>query len=90
MAALRGGGGPDERGTPVGVRHEDSLLPYLLGTERTRSVRTWYFFHRKICQIGSTNNTGVPRSLETDVPQDPTVGRCLGPYGGPRGGGIFF
>ena len=23
-------------------------------------------------------------------PQDPTVGMCLGPYGGPRGGGVLL
>ena len=34
--------------------------------------------------------TGVPRSQENASPQDPTVGLCLGPYGGPRGGGVFF
>ena len=30
---------------------------------------------------------GVPRSLETTPPSDPTAGLCLGPYGGPGGGG---
>ena len=28
---------------------------------------------------------GVPRSRENDTPQDPTVGLCLWPCGGPRG-----
>ena len=28
-------------------------------------------------------------AYETDTPQDPTVGPCLGSYGGPRGGGRF-
>ena len=32
--------------------------------------------------------TGVPRSAEAAPPWDPTVGLCLGPYGGP-GGGAF-
>ena len=32
------------------------------------------------------NSTGVPRSLKTALPQGPTGGLCLGPYGGPRGG----
>ena len=32
--------------------------------------------------------TGVPRSEETAPHSDPTVGMCLGPYGGPRGGGL--
>ena len=32
--------------------------------------------------------TGVPRSQETASPWDPTVGPCLGPYGGSRGGGV--
>ena len=34
--------------------------------------------------------TGVPRSLETTPPWDPTVGICLGPCGGPRGGRLFL
>jgi len=34
--------------------------------------------------------TGVPRSKETTPPSDPTVGSCIGPHGGPRGGGQFF
>ena len=29
--------------------------------------------------------TGVPRSQETPLLWDPTVGLCLGPYGAPRG-----
>ena len=33
--------------------------------------------------------TGAPRSQETALPQDPTVGICRGPYGGPREGGCF-
>ena len=35
------------------------------------------------------SGAGVPRSLKTTPPQDPTVGSCLGPYGGPRGEGGF-
>ena len=35
-------------------------------------------------------STGVPHSYETAHSQDPTVGLCLGPYGGPRGGAIFY
>ena len=31
-------------------------------------------------------DTGIPRSQETAPPQDPTVGLCLRPYGGPREG----
>ena len=31
------------------------------------------------------SGTGVPRSSENATPWDPTVGSCLGPYGGPRG-----
>ena len=34
--------------------------------------------------------TGVPRPEETAPPQDPAVGVCLGPYGGPRGGSRFL
>ena len=33
---------------------------------------------------------GVPRSKENAPPQNPTVGLCPGPYGGPRGGGGFL
>ena len=33
---------------------------------------------------------GVPRSSENAFPWDPTVGLCLGPYDGPRGGGRFI
>ena len=32
-------------------------------------------------------STGVPRSEDEPPPTDPTVGLCLGPYGGPQGGG---
>ena len=31
--------------------------------------------------------TGVHRSEETALPQDPTVGLCPGPYNGSKGGG---
>jgi len=34
--------------------------------------------------------TGVPRLQETASPWDPTVGPCLGPYGGPGGVGVFL
>jgi hypothetical protein len=33
---------------------------------------------------------GVPRSCEIASPQNPTVGPCLGPYGGPRWVGGFL
>ena len=35
------------------------------------------------------DTTGIPRSQETAFSQDPIVGLCLGPYGGPRGGAVF-
>jgi len=35
------------------------------------------------------HSTGVPRSYETATPLDPTVGLCLWPYGGSRGGGFL-
>ena len=34
--------------------------------------------------------TGVPRSYETPLSYDPTVGLYLGSYGGPMGGGLFL
>ena len=34
--------------------------------------------------------TWVPRLSETAIPQDPTVGLCLGSYSGPRGSGGFL
>ena len=36
------------------------------------------------------HGTGVPRSYETFPSQDPTVGVCPGPCGGPGGGGCFL
>ena len=39
----------------------------------------------KLCGV-----TGVLRSYETAPPYHPTAGLCLGPYGGPRGGGGFL
>ena len=30
--------------------------------------------------------TGAPRSQQNTTPQEPPVGICPGPYGGPRGG----
>ena len=35
-------------------------------------------------------DAGVPRSHKSAPPEDPTVGLCLGHYGGPRGGGGFL
>ena len=35
------------------------------------------------------HSTGGPRSSETAATEDPTVGLCLGPYGGPREVGCF-
>jgi len=34
-------------------------------------------------RVARLEATGVPRSAETAPPQDPTVGLCLGLYGGP-------
>ena len=34
--------------------------------------------------------TGVPRPYETSTLWDPTVGPCLGFYGGPKGGCVFL
>ena len=39
----------------------------------------------RILGLSWTTPTGVPRSQETASRWDPTVGLCLGPYGGPRG-----
>ena len=36
------------------------------------------------------DDTEVPRSQEIAPPQDPTVGLCLGPCGGPKGGGCSY
>jgi hypothetical protein len=38
----------------------------------------------------ATFTTGVPCSQEIAPPWDPAVALCLGPYGGPRGGGRFL
>ena len=43
------------------------------------------------CGVPSTREsgfTGVPRSQENALPQDPAVGSSLGPYDGPRGGTV--
>ena len=37
-----------------------------------------------------TSSTGVPRSLENVSSKDPTLGLCLGPYGGPGGGEVSY
>ena len=34
--------------------------------------------------------TGVPRSYKNALPWDPTVGLCLGPYGGPKDGDFSY
>ena len=34
------------------------------------------------------SSTGVPRAQETAPPYDPTIGLCLGPYGGSRVGAL--
>ena len=38
---------------------------------------------------GLTPDTGVPLACENAPSYDPTVGLCIGPYGGHRGGGAF-
>ena len=37
-----------------------------------------------------SNNIGVPGSYENAPPWTLTVWLCLGPFGGPRGGGLFL
>ena len=44
----------------------------------------------ELTQLWNRRSIGVPRSEETAPPQDPTVGLCLGPYGGTRGYGFFY
>jgi len=39
--------------------------------------------------VALSQSTGGARSQETAPPCAPTVGLCLWPYGGPRGGGLF-
>ena len=39
-----------------------------------------------IANVDSAGATGIPCSCESASSQDHTVGLCLGPYGGPRGG----
>jgi len=34
--------------------------------------------------------TGVPGSYENAPSKEPTVGLCLGSYGGPKGVGVFL
>ena len=41
-------------------------------------------------QLRAAVITGVPHLQETEPPWDPTLALCLGPYGGPRGGGVFL
>ena len=45
----------------------------------------------KCCEVSRERSaTGVPRSQETAPPQDPRVGLCLGPYGGPKEVGVSY
>jgi len=58
-----------------------------LALTRVRA-RSWTSPPRAMCStvLGVSpvfGATGVPRSKETATPWDPTVGLCLGPYGGP-------
>ena len=58
-----------------------------LGKSLTRGVD-----EKQPCRLSPDKGlaTGLPRSNETVPPWDPTVGLCLGPYGGPGGGGLFL
>ena len=38
----------------------------------------------------NTLTTGVPRSYKNALPNDPTVGLCLGSQGGPSGVDVLF
>ena len=40
--------------------------------------------------LSSACHTGVPCSKETAPPQDPTEGKCLWSYGGPREGAVSY
>ena len=44
----------------------------------------------QMASAAAAPSTGVIRSEGTASSQDPTVGLCLGPYGGPRGGSSFL
>ena len=46
--------------------------------------------HLVLLRGGWKDGTGVPCSLKTVPPWDRTVGICLGPYGGPKGGFCFL
>ena len=50
--------------------------------------RTGLIFEVLIC--GACHFTGVPRSKDNAPPWDPTVGLCIGAYGGTRGGDVFL
>ena len=50
------------------------------------TLSRWQFQTRCREHPAHQNTTGEPR-LESATPLDPTVGPCLGSYGGPRGGG---
>jgi len=39
---------------------------------------------------GKAPFAGVPGSCNNAFPEDPTVGLCLGAYGGPRGGAFSY
>ena len=41
-------------------------------------------------QVYAGTTTRVPRTQETATHYDPAAGLYLGPYGGPRGGGISY
>ena len=55
-------------------------LYYMESTSRCAGRRRRFF------KSGAgVTRTGAPRLKENAPPQDPTVGLCLGPCGGPRG-----
>ena len=47
------------------------------------------YFDTHEAQKGIAFGTGIPRSQEDALPEDPTAGLCLGTYGGPEGRGCF-
>jgi len=65
-------------------------IHFIIVMIRWTGLAPWEFPGAGDSIIQSLRFTGVPRSKETAPPQDPTVGLCLGTYGGPRGGGAFL
>ena len=67
-------------------------FPPEAGPSRTRSSQPQHTscLHLRHSALNGPRLQGYLAHIKKNHPSDPTVALCLGPYGGPRGGGSFL